>query len=135
MLQPLIPAHAEVTVLGDGEFDGTDVQALMRQFGWQYVFRTASNVRMTVYGCDYTIGSMAPTPGELLGVRPAWMTAAQYGPISILALWEEGNDDPIYLVTNMLDLDAAFAAYRKLALIETSFSFLTSRGFEIVRAI
>ena len=131
MLQPLIPADAEVVVLGDGEFDGTDFQALMRQFGWQYVLRTASNVRMNVYGCEYTIGSMAPMPGELLGVRPAWMTAAEYGPVSILALWEEGNDDPIYLVTNMLNLNEAFAAYKKRAHIETFFSDIKSRGFGI----
>lgn len=131
MLQPLIPPDAEVVVLGDGEFDGTDLQTLMRQFGWQYVVRTASTVRMHVYGCEYRIGSMAPTPGELLGVRPAWMTAAHYGPVSILALWEEGNDGPIYLVTNMLDLNAAFAAYRKRAHIETFFSDLKSRGFGI----
>lgn len=130
-LQPLIPPDAEVIVLGDGEFDGCDFQALMRQFGWQYVLRTAANVRMHVYGREYTIGSMAPTPGELLGVRPAWMTAARYGPVSILALWERGNDAPIYLVTTMLDLDAAFAAYRKRAHIETFFSDQKSRGFSM----
>ncbi|CAA9302256.1 MAG: transposase, IS4 family protein, partial [uncultured Chloroflexia bacterium] len=131
MLQPLIPTDAEVVVLGDGEFDGCDLQALMRQFGWQYVVRTGSNVRMHVYGCDYRTGSMAPTPGELLGVRPAWMTAAQFGPVSILALWEQGNDGPLYLVTNMADLNAAFAAYKKRAHIETFFSDLKSRGFGI----
>ena len=131
MLQPLIPPDAEVIVLGDGEFDGCDLQALMRQFGWQYVVRTASNVQMHVYGCDYRIGSMAPECGELLGVRPAWMTAAQFGPVSILALWESGNDGPLYLVTNMVDLDAAFAAYRKRAHIETFFSDVKSRAFGI----
>ncbi len=34
-IQPLIPATAEVTFLGDGEFDGTDLQALLRQYHWQ----------------------------------------------------------------------------------------------------
>lgn len=130
-LQPLVPSGAEVIVLGDGEFDGCDFQALMRHFGWQYVLRTASNVSMRVYGSDYRVGSMAPERGELLGVRPAWMTAARYGPVSILGLWEKGNDGPIYLVTNMGDVDAAFAAYRKRAHIETFFSDQKSRGFNI----
>lgn len=133
-LQPLVPPAAEVIVLGDGEFDGCDFQALMRQFGWQYVVRTASNVSMRVYGYDYTVGSMAPERGELLGVRPAWMTAARYGPVSILALWEQGNDAPLYLVTNMADVDAAFTAYRKRAHIETFFSDQKSRGFNIDRS-
>jgi hypothetical protein len=130
-VQPLVPSDAEVIVLGDGEFDGCDFQALLRHFGWQYVLRTAANVRMRVYGCEYSIGAMSPTHGELLGVRPAWITAARYGPISILALWESGNDGPIYLVTNMFDLDEAFAAYRKRAHIETFFSDQKSRGFNM----
>ena len=86
---------------------------------------------MTVYGAERCIGAMAPTRGELLAVRPAWMTAEQYGPVSILAIWEAAYDEPIYLVTNMLDLDAALAAYRKRATIETFFSDQKSRGFQL----
>ncbi len=130
-LQPLLPQTAEVVVLGDGEFDGTVLQALIRAFGWQYVCRTAPNLLMTVYGAERPIGAMAPARGELLAVRPAWMTAEQYGPVSILAIWEAVYEEPIYLVTNMLDLDAALAAYRKRAHIETFFSDQKSRGFQI----
>ena len=130
-LQPLVPETAEVVVLGDGEFDGTDLQALLRAFGWQYVCRTAPNLLMTVYGQERQIGAMAPVRGELLAVRPAWMTAEQYGPVSILAIWEAAYDEPFYLVTNMLDLDVALAAYRKRAHIETFFSDQKSRGFRL----
>ncbi len=87
-IQPLRPASADVTLLGDGEFDGTDLQALLRQWHWQYVCRTAPNLLMTVYGTTRSIGTMAPERGELLAVRPAWLTAEQYGPVSILAIWE-----------------------------------------------
>ncbi len=130
-IQPLIPPTAEVTFLGDGEFDGTDLQALLRQYHWQYVCRTAPNLLMTVYGKQRPIGNMAPTCGELLAVRPAWITAQAYGPVSILAIWEATYDAPIYLVTNMLDLAAALAAYRKRAHIETFFSDQKSRGFHL----
>jgi hypothetical protein len=130
-LRPIVPQTAEVVMLGDGEFDGTGLQALLRAFGWQYVCRTAPNLRMTVYGCERHIGAMAPARGEVLAVRPAWMTAEQYGPISILAIWEAAYDEPIYLVTNMLDLGAALAAYRKRAHIETFFSDQKSRGFHL----
>ncbi len=130
-LQPLVPPAAAVVVVGDGEFDGTDLQAQIRAFGWQYVCRTAPNLLMTVYGGARPIGAMAPARGELLAVRPAWMTAEQYGPVSILAIWEAAYEEPIYLVTNMLDLDAALAAYRKRAQIETFFSDQKSRGFQL----
>ncbi len=130
-IQPLIPTTAEVTFLGDGEFDGTDVQALLRQYHWQYVCRTAPNILMTVFGKQRPIGNLAPARGELLAVRPAWITAQEYGPVSVLAIWEATYDEPLYLVTNMLDLDGAVALYRKRAHIETFFSDQKSRGFHL----
>lgn len=133
-IQPLIPPTAEVTLLGDGEFDGTEVQAALRRLHWHYVCRTAPNLRMTVYGKTRHIRDLAPTRGDLLAVQPAWVTAQQYGPVSILAIWEAAYAEPIYLVTNMVDLDAALAAYRKRAHIETFFSDQKSRGFHLHRS-
>jgi len=127
----LIPADAAVALLGDGEFDGTELQAALRKLHWHYVCRTAPTLLMTVYGQTRPIGTMAPTPGELLAVRPAWLTAEQYGPVSILAIWETAYEEPLYLVTNMWDLDGALALYRKRAHIETFFSDQKSRGFHL----
>jgi hypothetical protein len=74
---------------------------------------------------------MAPERGEVLAVRPAGRTAEQYGPVSILAIWEAAYEEPISLVTNMVDLAAALAAYRHRAQIETFFSDQKSRGFHV----
>ncbi len=130
-IQALIPAGAEVTVLGDGEFDGTDFQAAVRKLQWTYVCRTAPNLLMTVEGQQFHVRAMAPQRGEQLAVQPVWLTAEQYGPVSILAIWEAAYEEPIYLVTNMLDLQAAIALYRKRAHIETFFSDQKSRGFHL----
>ena len=130
-LAPLIPLTTAVTLLGDGEFDGTDLQAALRKLHWTYVCRTAPNILMTVYGKQRPIGNIAPTRGELLAVRPAWMTAEEYGPVSILAIWEAAYEEPLYLVTNMRDLDAALTLYRKRAHIETFFADQKSRGFHL----
>jgi len=86
---------------------------------------------MTVYDKQRPIGNLAPERGELLALRPAWITAAEYGPVSILAIWEATYDTPIYLVTNMADLETALAAYRQRAHIETFFSDQKSRGFHL----
>jgi hypothetical protein len=59
------------------------------------------------------------------------MTAARYGPVSMPAIWEHAYQEPIYLVTNLSDLDAAVQLYRKRAHIETFFSDQKSRGFHI----
>jgi DDE family transposase len=127
----IMPKAAQVTFLGDGEFDGIELQADLRKLGWCYVCRTASNILITACGVRFHVSDLGPPQGECLAVTPAWMTAEQYGPVSILALWEEAYKEPIYLVTNMVDLELAVQLYKKRAHIETFFSDQKSRGFQI----
>jgi hypothetical protein len=42
-VQKLIPEDAEVVLLGDGEFDGTDLQAVINERRWGYVVRTSQS--------------------------------------------------------------------------------------------
>jgi hypothetical protein len=128
-VQAIMPPDATVIFLGDGEFDGLDLQADLRQAKWQYVCRTASSILVTVYGSQFPIGTVQLEQGELLALTPAWMTAEEYGPISLLLIWEQAYAEPLYLVTNMTDLDAALRHYKKRPHIETFFSDLKSRGF------
>jgi hypothetical protein len=130
-LHSIMPPDATVIFLGDGEFDGTDLQADLRRVSWQYVCRTASNILVGACGVQFHVGDLGPQRGELLAVTPAWMTAQLYGPISILALWEQAYTEPLYLVSNMIDLDMAVQMYKKRPHIETFFSDQKSRGFHI----
>jgi hypothetical protein len=130
-LHALVPHGATVTFLGDGEFDSTELQAELRSYEWHYVCRTASNILVTSYGVQFHLSAVGPPRGEYLAVTPAWMTAKQYGPVSLLALWDAQEQHPIYLVTNLADLDLAVAMYKKRAHIETFFSDQKSRGFQL----
>jgi len=40
-VQKIVPQGARVVVLGDGEFDGINLQAVINQWRWGYVVRTA----------------------------------------------------------------------------------------------
>ena len=130
-VQALVPSGATVIFLGDGEFDGIELQADLCAYGWHYVCRTASNLLVTCCGVQFHLSALGPPCGEYLAVSPAWMTAKQYGPLSILALWEAHEQAPLYLVTSLADLDAAVRLYKKRAHIETFFSDQKSRGFHI----
>lgn len=127
----LVPAGARVLFLGDGEFDGTFLQADLEQRNWQYVCRTASN--SLVYACDneFHLADVPLLPGEYLALSAARITAKRYGPASLLLLWDEQFDTPLYLVTNMSDLEQAVARYKLRAHIETFFSDQKSRGFHL----
>lgn len=74
--------------------------------------------------CDVSSQCTRPCAWRVSGsVSPAAMTAKQYGPLSILALWDKSNEQaPLYLVTNLVDLDEAVRLYKKRAHIETFFS-------------
>jgi len=130
-VQAIMPKEAQVTFLGDGEFDGIDLQADLRKTDWFYVCRTASTILVRAYGVQFHVADLGPPHGELLAVTPAWMTAEEYGPVSILAIWELQFKEPLYLVTNMSDLDQAVQLYKKRPQIETFFSDQKSRGFHI----
>src|SRR5689334_25129633 len=57
-LQELIPPDATVTLLGDGEFDGAELQATMRARKWAYVCRTASNILISTADRVFTVGDL-----------------------------------------------------------------------------
>ena len=130
-LKALMPAGATVNFLGDGEFDGTELQSELRAYDWHYVCRTSSSILVRSHGVQFQVSALGPPRGEYLAVTPAWMTAKQYGPVSILALWDAHEQAPLYLVTSLSDLDEAVRLYKKRAHIETFFSDQKSRGFYI----
>lgn len=130
-IQAIMPKDAQVTFLGDGEFDGIELQADLRSLKWSYVCRTASNIVVTAHGVRFHVSDLGPPRGEQVAVTPAWMTAEEYGPVAILAIWEQQYKEPLYLVTNLSDLDRAVQLYKKRPHIETFFSDQKSRGFNI----
>ena len=130
-LHEVIPEEAPVTMLGAGEVDGTEFQAALRTMTWTYVARPAPHLLMRVEGREFPIGALAPKRGEKLGVRPVWLTAEQDGPVSVVALWETADAEPIDLGTTMADLLAAIALYRKRAYIEPFLSDQKRRAFHI----
>src|SRR5919204_6014671 len=132
-VQELIPPGAHVVVLGDGEFDGTDLQHTLQEAGWSYVVRTGSNITVAwdgdTFRCE-TVGACI-TPGTLVELRDVRFTKAAYGPLMLLCCWAKGYKNPLYLVTNIASADEACRLYAKRFRIETFFSDQKSRGFHL----
>lgn len=133
-LIPLVPAAAQVTLLGDGECDGTTWQAAITAQGWQYVCRTAADIRVTLAGATIAMRDLAPVRDEIVVIDQAAVTAAGYGPVQVIAVWDARYDHPLYLVTTHQDAVEAVCLYRRRAQIETYFSDVKSRGFRIDRS-
>ena len=132
-LYDLIPPGARVVLLGDGEFDGTDLQHTLHEAGWWYVCRTGSHVTASWDGVSFrleTVGACIK-PGTLVAFPAASVTRDAYGPVLLLCCWAKGYKEPLYLVSNMDTAEEACRLYAKRFRIETFFSDQKSRGFHL----
>lgn len=130
-LQPLIPTTATVVVLGDGEFDGLELQATIRAAGWDYVCRTASTITIYAHERVFTVGDLPVTRGKSVAIADVEMTLARYGPLLVIGVWDDDQEAPIYLISSLKDADAAVERYRVRFRIECLFANQKSRGFHI----
>lgn len=132
-VKEMIPDEADVVLLGDGEFDGVDLQSIVNHWSWDYVLRT-SETNILSWGDHWfpykeTVSHLKP--GNIFVVPDALFTHRDYGPVTGLTWWKKGCDEPIHLVTNMECPDEACLVYAKRFLIETCFSDNKGRGFNL----
>lgn len=126
-----------VVLLGDGEFDGADLQQACRDAGWQYVLRTRQDTLL----CDHPDGQGArpfsdvrPDFGRKSFFMPdMYLNKERFGPLNALFWHDPQYKDPLYLLTNLEHAPSAIRFYRKRFRIETLFGDIKSRGFNIHR--
>jgi hypothetical protein len=68
VIKELIPEGTKVVFLGDGEFDGTDLQKTMNDAGWLYACRTAKSTVATWAGVKFNLDLLGSSikPGMLI---------------------------------------------------------------------
>ena len=129
--KPLLPEGSDVIFLGDGEFDGNQLQAEIARNGWQYVCRTAKNRLIDDAGDEFALDEIHLQPGDCLSLPDVMVTQDKYGPVLVVAWWRKDAKEPIYLVSNMELAEEACYWYGKRFRIETFFSDQKSRGFHL----
>lgn len=85
-LTTILPGDSQVILLGDGEFDGYQLQAFNKKEGWKYALRTAKHTTITTaQGETLAIGALYPMSEHdhwlLEGVS---FTHKGYGPVNVL---------------------------------------------------
>jgi hypothetical protein len=123
-----------LTLLGDGEFDSLDLQVYCPdQFGWKYIFRTASNSVI-----HDSAGKFHASDIELLDeenfvfLEKIEFTNQRYKGVHFLYWHEkEFHTDPIYLVSNWTDAALIKEYYKQRFAIETMFKDFKTRGFHM----
>lgn len=128
-LIPLIPEGREVIFLGDGEYNGVSLLRLISEQGWKFACRIGKNTKLCEEDEWFSLSFLPVSPGDKIELSDVLFTEHGFGPVLVSAQWRQGDDGPLYLVTNMDFAHEARAWYRKRFGIETLFSDQKSRGF------
>ena len=133
LVRGLIPAGAQVVLLGDGEFDGTGLQHTLQHASWSYVCRTGNHLTASWDGETFRLATLGACrkPGTLIALSAVLFSREEYGPIMLICGWAKGYKAPLYLVSNMASAEEACRFYAKRFRIETFLSDQKSRGFHI----
>jgi hypothetical protein len=132
-VQALIPEGAQVVLLGDGEFDGIDLQAVISHWQWSYVCRSAKSTILYWEGEPFRFDDMIPhcERGDDFVAPGVLFTRKKYGPVNAITWWRKDCKEPIHLVTNIESPEEACMYYAKRFRIETFFRDHKSQGFHI----
>jgi len=132
-VKELVSDQRPVILLGDGEFDGSEVVTwLETQPNWQYVCRTAQDVRVYYQEQWVALQDLPLKPGQETFLTQLKFTESQaVGPLNILVIWRGPEKRHWFFVTNLSTEKEAKAWYRHRFKIETLFSDLKGRGFSL----
>jgi hypothetical protein len=126
--------NVTITLLGDGEFDSLDLQVYCPdQFGWKYIFRTASNSVLHDSAGKFHAFDLVPLDEEnFVFLENIEFTMQRYKGVHFL-YWHEKEFyvDPIYLVSNWNDATIIKTYYKQRFAIETMFKDFKTRGFNM----
>ena len=129
---PLLPKSAEVVLLGDAEYDTTEMlQWVATATTWQFVLRTASNILVQVGSHWLPIGDCTVTHGRLRMLPQIAFTKEAAFRTHLVIWWGAEYAEPVFLVNNLPNASYAAWYYRRRFRIETFFSDQKSRGFQI----
>jgi DDE family transposase len=132
-VQALLPPTSPVILVGDGEFDGSEVVTWFKtETTWQYACRTDRTNLIWSQAQWQALNQLPLTSGEdgfLSGVR--FTQAHQVGPVNILIAWNAAQKCHWFFVTNFDTQAEAQKWYRKRFTTETLFSDFKGRGFHL----
>src|SRR6266508_6133126 len=82
----LIPEGTKVVFLGDGEFDGIQLQETMHEAGWWYACRTSKGNTATWDDETFHVDELGACiqPGRLIELKVVALTRDAYGPVMLL---------------------------------------------------
>jgi hypothetical protein len=129
---PLLPEGSEVVLLGDAEYDTTEMLIwIEKNTAWKYVLRTSPQIYVQTNESSQPIRDYPLKKGQLFSLKNVGFTQTSTVTLNAIGWWGSEYEEPIFLITNLEDAYEACRYYRRRFRIETFFSDQKSRGFHI----
>jgi hypothetical protein len=129
---PLLPADSQVVLLGDAEYDTTEMLLWVKeQKHWEFVLRTAPQIYIQEGAHSQPIGTYPLAKGQVFQRQQVGFTQEAAVSLNLVGWWSSRYDGPLYLVTSLVNGYQACKYYRRRFQIETFFSDQKSRGFQL----
>jgi hypothetical protein len=132
-VKALLPVGVPVVLLGDGEFDGSEVIDWFQQNSqWRYVCRTDRTNKILYQEHWLGLHELPLTEGqEAFFTQVRFTEKNNIGPVNILAVWHQVRQEHWFFVTNCHSAAEAKEFYTLRFTTETLFSDLKGRGFHL----
>jgi len=129
---PLLPEGNEVILLGDAEYDTTEmITWVEKNTNWKYVLRTSPQIYVQTKEHNQPIRAYPLEKGQVLSLQDVGFTQASTLTLNAIGWWASRYEEPIFLVTNLDNPYLACRYYRRRFRIETFFSDQKSRAFHM----
>lgn len=133
ILKSILPSGTDVTIIGDGEFDGVNFLEAIEKYDWHYVTRTSKNAKITQQDKIIELPEILKQ-GESKTYQGVSFTNKYYGPITFISWRPKNQKKIVYLISNYSSETKAIKFYKKRQIIETFFSDLKTKGFHLQKS-
>jgi hypothetical protein len=131
-VKALLPPNAQVILLGDAEYDTTEmVLWLQKETDWDYVLRTSPQICVSKGLEDYKIGDLPLKKDQVLQYLDIEFTQKTKVKTNLVLWWLSKYEKPVYLISSIKSKYWVCRLYQRRYRIETFFSDQKSRGFNI----
>lgn len=129
----LIPEGSEVWLVGDTEFQHVPVISWLEDAGWHYVLRQQGKILVWWPGGEQVkLKDLGLKEGETMYLGSVYLTQEHHhGPVSMVLHWEEGEDEPWYLATDVKASRATIKTYKLRMWTEELYGDVKGNGFNL----
>lgn len=129
----LVPAGAQVNLVGDSEFSRLGTLRQLHVWGWTYALRVRGNWLVCAYHSRTWVPfeSLVSAVGQQVWWEKARFTEKFGERVNLLAYWAPGEKEPWLLVTNLPNAYRTRQAYARRMWIEELFGDLKDHGWDL----